>query len=253
MFETYTDIFNLRGIQYHQAMVEYPNARREEFENAIHIAKLEDGNVVCDVPSGGCYLKNFVHKSVKLFSVETSSEFIKQSKKQENNIPLLCQDVSNISLMSESIDRVISLAGSHHLPSKPNFYQEVHRLLKQDGIFCLADVREGSGVAGFLNIFVDQHNSMGHKGEFLNQTTQRELEGVGFQVAYAEPIQYHWRFSHINDMVRYCKLLFGIDQATDAQILEGINTYLGYTATAQECWMNWELYFFQAVKCNNNN
>jgi cyclopropane fatty-acyl-phospholipid synthase-like methyltransferase len=249
MFKTYTDIFNLRGMQYHQAMVEYPDARREEFEHAIHVAKLEDGNVVCDVPSGGCYLKNFVRKSVKLLSIETSVEFIKQSGEQENNTPLLCQDVSNISLLSETIDRVISLAGSHHLPSKPTFYQEVHRLLRQNGIFCLADVREGSGVAEFLNIFVDQYNSMGHQGEFLNQTTQAELEAVGFQVTDAEPIQYYWRFSHVDHMIRYCKLLFGVDQATDAQILDGITTYLGYSDTAQGCLMNWELYFFQGVKC----
>lgn len=249
MFQSYTDIFNLRGMQYHQAMVEYPDARREEFEQAICIANLEDGNLVCDVPSGGCYLNNFIDKSVKLFSVETSVEFIKQSEQQENNISLLCEDVTNISLLSETIDRAISLAGSHHLSSKPAFYQEIYRLLRQNGIFCLADVREGSGVAGFLNTFLDQHNSMGHKGEFLNQATQQELETVGFQVTYAEPIRYHWRFNHIDDMIRYCKLLFGIDQATDTQILDGINTYLGYSNTAQGCLMNWELYFFQGVKC----
>ncbi|MBD2464469.1 methyltransferase domain-containing protein [Oscillatoria sp. FACHB-1407] len=248
MFETYTDIFNLRGMQYHQAIVEYPDARREEFEHTIQAAQLEDGHVVCDVPSGGCYLKQFIRKSVKLFSVETSSAFVKQSQAQENNIPLLCEDVSHIPLISGTIDRAISLAGSHHLPSKPALYQEVHRLLKPNGIFCLADVREGSGVAEFLNIFVDHHNSAGHKGEFLNSATQAELEAVGFHVTYAEPIRYYWRFSQIDDMIRYCKLLFGIDQATDAQILDGIGYYLGFSANSQECLMNWELYFFQGMK-----
>ncbi|HEY9648986.1 MAG TPA: methyltransferase domain-containing protein [Chroococcidiopsis sp.] len=246
--ETYTDIFNIRGLHYHQAMLDYPEARREEFEHAIRIADLEDGQVVCDVPSGGCYLSNFIYKSVKLFSVETSVEFVQRSQPHANNTSLLCEDISAIPLIAGTVDRVISLAGSHHLPSKPAFYREAHRLLSEKGIFCLADVRAGSGVADFLNIFVDRHNSMGHNGDFLTSATQQELEAAGFQVVGAAPICYHWHFESVDAMTRFCTLLFGLDQADPAQVLDGITTYLGYTESPQGCLMNWELYFFKAVK-----
>lgn len=248
MFANYKDIFNARGLDYHQAMMEYPLARQAEFENIINLAELDNNQIVGDIPSGGCYLSNFVRKSIKTISVETSIEFARNSEERDNNVTITCEDVSQIPLLTESLDRAISLAGSHHLPSKPAFYQEVYRLLKSGGIFCIADVRESSGVDGFLNIFVDRYNSMGHQGDFLNQNTKNDLELAGFEVVYASPIAYTWNFAVVEEMVYFCKRLFGIDRATDSQILAGIEQYLGYQIVNDRCHMNWELFFFKAVK-----
>jgi hypothetical protein len=49
-------------------------------------------------------------------------------------------------------------------------------------------------------------------------------------------------------MVYFCKRLFGIDRATDSQVLAGIEQYLGYQIVENQCLMNWELFFFKAVK-----
>ena len=250
MFKEYQDIFDRRGGMYHQAMMKYPLARQQEFEQVIQLSDLQDDQIICDVPSGGCYLKNFIQQKVKLFSVETSEQFLRCSQPSEENNTLLCQDLGHISLMDETIDRAISLAGSHHLENRPAFYQDVRRILKPGGIFCLADVCKGSGVDGFLNTFVDQHNSMGHEGDFLDDTTQLELRQAGFDVPLSQVMAYHWHFQTIAAMVDGCRLLFGIDQASHDQILGAISDYLGYQATHEGCLMNWELYFFQAVKPN---
>ncbi|MBD2579636.1 class I SAM-dependent methyltransferase [Oscillatoria sp. FACHB-1406] len=248
MFPDYKDIFNARGIDYHQAMMEYPLARQLEFKNIISISDLEDNQTVGDLPSGGCYLNNFVKKKVKTISVETSVEFARNAKESENNLTITCEDISKIPLLSETLDRAISLAGSHHLPSQPAFYREVHRLLKPGGLFCLADVREGSGVDGFLNVFVDRYNSMGHQGEFLNQNTTIELEAAGFEILYASPIPYTWNFNSVEEMAYFCKRLFYIDRATEQQVIEAIEQYLGYQVSENQCRMNWELFFFKALK-----
>jgi SAM-dependent methyltransferase len=250
MFTSYKDIFNQRSNLYHQAMVTYPLARKEEFKQILQLADLEDGHVICDIPSGGCYISDFIDQRVKIISIETSAEFIRcsQSQAQENNAVIVCDSFAELPLISESVDRAISLAGLHHQDRKSDFYQESYRLLKKGGILGIADVRKGSGVDGFLNVFVDRYNSMGHKGKFLDEQTKNELEAVGFKVAYHSPISFYWKFDSLQNMIEYCRLLFGIDKANDPQILEGIKQFLGYQILANQYCLNWELYFFKAIK-----
>ena len=248
MFEDYKDIFNQRGNLYHQAMLDYPNARKKEFEAAIDLLDLADGQILCDVPSGGGYINNFIDKTVKVISVETSSEFIRCAKERDRISSMICEEVSNVPLTSETIDRVVSLAGLHHVKHQSHFFQETYRLLKPSGIIAIADVLVESTVDEFLNQFVDANSSMGHKGDFLGNHTISELNSAGFEVTYAEPHQYCWQFDSVESMVRCCKLLFGIDRADNEKTLSGIEQFLGYQVKDHCCLMNWQLYFVQAVK-----
>ncbi|HLO49239.1 MAG TPA: class I SAM-dependent methyltransferase [Kamptonema sp.] len=244
------DIFNQRASLYHQAMLSYPLARAIEFKNIITLSELKDNLIICDVPSGGCYLSNFIQENLKIISIETSSQFLKIAQKTVNNTVELCEDITNISLLSSSIDRVISLAGLHHVENKLNFYKEAYRLLKPSGILCIADVFEDSKVAQFLNIFVDKYNSIGHQGNFLNEKTKEEMESINFQVVHNAAISYHWCFDSVASMVDYCQMLFGLDKANHNQILAGIEKYLGYHVKDEQCYMNWELHFIKSIKSN---
>jgi SAM-dependent methyltransferase len=252
MFKTYKDIFNQRGLYYHQAMVEYPYAREEEFYHTINLAEIKEGNIVCDVPSGGGYLNNFLKDEAKIISVETSAEFLRHCKNKNVGETIICNSLNEIPLEAESVDRVISLAALHHESNKKDFYQESLRLLKNDGLVCLADVMEGTGVSKFLNIFVNEYNSMGHKGEFFNEDTKKDLESIGFDISYASSVSFDWKFDSLKDMVNFCKLLFYIDRADDMQILHGIEKYLEYEKIGNRYYLNWELYFLVARKCNKS-
>src|SRR3954470_22553532 len=75
MFDTYKDIFNARGAAYHQGMLEQPRAREQEFASILRHAKPRDGQVLCDMPSGGGYLRHFVDADVTFICVETSKAF----------------------------------------------------------------------------------------------------------------------------------------------------------------------------------
>jgi SAM-dependent methyltransferase len=223
-------------------------AREEEFFHAIDLADLKDGEVVCDVPSGGCYLGRFIQKNVRLVSVETSIEFVRLGHDARMHQRVLCQDIGCLPLRSQSIDKMISLAGLHHLKDKYPFYEEAYRVLRRGGVLSVADVRKDSGPAKFLNIFVHEYNSMGHQGIFIDDGTQQELEQAGFRVEFAKPIPFFWKFGSIESMANFYKLLFGLNKASPEQVLNGLRTYLGYQGQNGTNCVHWELNYFKAVK-----
>ena len=248
MIDDYRDIFNKRGSAYHQGMVTYPLARAEEFRQIVALADIEDGHTILDIPSGGCYLNSHINKQVKIVSVESAKQFIRKQQSSENYVVLLCKDVTSTPLHTNSIDRVISLAGLHHIMDKHSFFNEAFRLLKPGGLLCIADVWHDTDAARFLNIFVDQNSSMGHKGQFIDETINHNLESVGFEVLQNRLINYYWKFDTALAMADFCQQLFGIDQASRANIITGIEFYLGYISFDDRCLMNWQLQFMKCKK-----
>jgi len=169
MYDSYKEIFNKRGNSYNAAMFDCPNARQNEFNQIIELAEISAGQLVLDIPSGGGYLKNFINAPVKIISVETSSLFIQDLQPTSSQTILLCNDISNTLLPDSCTDRIISLAGLHHIEQRFDLYREMFRMLKPGGYFCMADACTDSNVASFLNVFVNQFNSMGHRGVFLDE------------------------------------------------------------------------------------
>jgi hypothetical protein len=99
-----------------------------------------------------------------------------------------------------------------------------------------------------LNGFVDQHNSMGHQGDFFTSHTISELSACGFNVTHHYRKSYPWLFTDEQAMTQCCRLMFGLDRATDEQIRVGIAGCLGYVNTQAGCAMNWELLFLRGEK-----
>ncbi len=251
MFEkSYKDIFEKRGKEYDLAMNKFPNARDEEFENIIKIADLKNSQTIIDIPSGGCYLSWYLPKNLNLIPVETTKTFSDLCEKNIGKKPIVVEKVSQLPFENESIDRVISLAGIHHLTDeeKENFYKEIFRILKNKGIFALADVFENTPAAKFLNEFVDKYNPMGHKGIFLTEKTPEILSRIGFKIEKSEVINYHWKFKNENEMIEFVRLLFGIFEADTQTLLNGIKNYLGFSKKENKIFLNWQLFFIKAIK-----
>lgn len=233
-------------------MLVHPLARAQEFERLLHQADLQPGMHICDCPAGGGYLGRFVPVPVTLTAIETSSVFVQQVVNAPPQRALLCPDLGKIPLPTASQNRVLSLAGVHHVGDRLALYREWARLLKPGGWVCLADVWQGTAVADFLNGFVHAHNSLGHEGLFLTDRDRLWLAQAGLHITQAELQTYPWTFPTVDDMVQFCRLLFGLDQATDQQIEAGIANHLGYRLTADGCLLNWALYFITAVKLADN-
>ncbi len=248
MFDDYSDIFNQRGASYHAAMRMVPAARREEFASALALLDLRDGLRLIDAPAGGGYLRDHLHHQLIVHQVETSATFAEHAAEAGRGPVILCDRLDRIPLADGSADRVLSLAGVHHLDKQPAFYQEACRLLVPNGIFCLADVAAGSTVDRFLNQFVHQHCSTGHQGHFLGDATANELEQAGFRVVHDQHTHFDWHFRDRQEMTTWCALLFGLDRSDHQTILDGIHSTTGFSEDHHGCHLHWNLRQFKAVK-----
>ncbi len=247
MFDTYNEIFEERGQLYHQAMVEQPRARDQEFENIVAFARLSDGQRICDAPSGGGYLRAYAPSGVRVVSLETSSVFAHLARGNRAPDPLLAT-LEGLPFEAGCFDRVVSAAALHHVEDKPAFHRAAARVLAPGGALCVADVPAGSAVAHFLDVFVDGHSRMGHRGMYVDDDYPKLLEDAGLRVEDAARIPFVWTFETPDAMAAFAQLLFGIDQATLAEVRGGIEQHLGWETVGGRCEMQWELAFFRAAK-----
>lgn len=238
MFENYKDIFNLRGKNYHDAMMNNLNARKNEFMNLFKYFDLNKNEIIADIPSGGGYLSNFIDKYKSLFLVDESEEFLKRSQQKFN---LINSSINDLPIRDEYLDKVYSLAGSHHLEDKKQFFNEVNRILKKNGKFIYADVEEDSKEDRFLNIFVNKYNSLGHNGQFINDETILSLKSVNFQILEIEYKNVNWIFKNKEEMIYFVKNIFGLNLASDDEILNGIIEYLDLHEFEEHIEMDWAL------------
>jgi SAM-dependent methyltransferase len=241
LFEPYDTIFNRRGEAYHRAMQLVPGARRREFSLALDRVGLRHGAVLCDVPSGGGYLVDYLlpNLEVRLVAIDPSEVFARtwEDKRVEWHLAPLHQ----LPIVDAGVDALVSIAGLHHVDDRPLVLREMRRVLRPGGGLYILEVPVGAITDQFLNGFVDSHNSMGHEGRFVDDTFRADLGAAGFRIETDELCRYTWDFSGEAEMIEFIRLMFWLDKASPEAILEGVKDILGVVEDGDGCKMNWEL------------
>jgi len=235
--KTYQELFDQRGSAYDRAMRRYPEARRQEFEQAIEAAAPAPGMVVADVPAGGGYLQAYLPSGCTCLGHEPCASFTNHGAVAGQPTQLL-----PLPWARATVDGAISLAGVHHLDDKRPLFSELHRVVRPGGRLVVSDVAAASAVARFLDGYVGGHNSTGHEGVFLDERTLRELAEAGWTVENAAIRDFHWLFPDRAAMAMFCHELFDLRSSTPADTQAAIEDQLGVSTLANGgAAMHWSL------------
>ena len=230
---------------YHEAMTYCPDARRIEFACAVALAQPQNGEVMVDFPSAGGYLKpylNAVAPESVYHAVEHSPEYV------EAELDVSKGTWQKLNFDDRSIDIVLCLAALHHVyPGRTVFYRECSRVLGAGGRLIIGDVAEGTNAGRFLNEFVDRHSPEGHVARFFQEDIDvPEIESAGLKVSHWEVRDLRWFYPDKQTAITFCRGLFRLGDATDRQVWEGLENYLGIEETEAGIEMGWQLAFIRA-------
>lgn len=225
MFDTYAQIFAKRADEYHHAMKASPRARDAEFHAVLEPIREAASGILCDMPSGGGYLADYLWPGPDYLAIDPAKGFFVEWPKPRQR---LLAEITNVPLADGSVDYVISLAGLHHEPSLPRVFEEMRRLLRTDGRAVLADVAIDTPPARFLNGFVNEHCPLGHEGRFLDERTAPALEAAGFRVTDDQLVEVPWSFDNLDETGEFCRNLFGITALNSTETVEALDREIGF-------------------------
>jgi SAM-dependent methyltransferase len=238
MYDSYAEIFAERGFSYHRAMAECPRARDAEFHAVLEPLSGRTNGLLCDLPSGGGYLAEYLPEGMCYLGVDPSHDFIDACPPGLDRIQA---NVTSVPLDDDAADYIVSLAALHHERDLSAVFQEMHRLLKPGGRAVIADVAADTRPAAFLNGFVDRNNPMGHEGHFLDGHLQGILEDAGLAVADDRLIETPWQFDSLEEAGEFCRKLFYMPTLDPRAVAEAMEREIGLEYANDRPHIRWVL------------
>lgn len=238
MFDTYAEIFEKRAGEYHHGMKSSPRARDHEFRAVLNPIRHSPPGILCDMPSGGGYLVDYLWAGMDYVAVDPATDFIVELPKPLRRIEA---EITNVPLPDGSVDYVVSLAGLHHETSLPRVFGEMRRLLRPGGRAVLADVAVDTAPARFLNGFVAEHCPLGHDGRFLDEQTAPSLEAAGFDILDDGLIDVPWVFDSLEEAGEFGRHLFGMTSLDPAQAAAAMEREIGFDIIDGRPQLRWVL------------
>jgi SAM-dependent methyltransferase len=236
----YDTTFTRRAESYTYAVKQYPGTLEEEFRTAVEMCfPLNAGDCLVNIPAACIEIGPWLPASVEHIPFETNAEFARR-----NGVATAAFDT--IPLKDCVASHVLCLASLHHATGeeRERFYAEAWRVLKPGGRLVLGDVAADTPQASWLNEFVHAHNSLGHCGLFWKEEDAVGLERAGFSVQ-TRMRDYIWKSQDSAGELDFVRHLFGLDLATDAEIIDGLDhSFPGRPA----CSIPWALRYFIGIK-----
>lgn len=238
MFDTYAQIFAKRAAEYHHAMKISPHARDAEFHAVLEPIGRAATGTLCDMPSGGGYLADYLWPELDYLAIDPATDFFVEWPKPRRRI---LAEITNVPLADGSLDYVVSLAGLHHEPSLPKVFGEMRRLMKPGGLVVLADVAIDTAPAIFLNGFVNENCPLGHDGRFLDEQTAPALTAAGFELADDRMLDVPWIFETLEEAGEFCRHLFGMTGLEAQETSAAMDREIGFVVEQGKPMLQWKL------------
>src|SRR4249919_1571033 len=111
-------------------MLRSPHARDAEFHAVLDPIREASSGLVCDMPSGGGYLADYLWPGMDYLAIDPATDFFVEWRRP---LQRLLAKITDVPLADGSVDYIVSLAGLHHEPSLPRVFGEMRRLLRPGG------------------------------------------------------------------------------------------------------------------------
>lgn len=156
---------------------------RAMIESMLRVAnpRLRLGKVL-DVGCGtGAILDQLKPHSQALVGVDISSEAMRYCRMRQHT-DLIQTDAVNVPLPSAEFDTITAIGLIEHLNDDDAFLEEMHRLLRADGVFVML-------TSSFPYLWSMHDEANHHKRRYYLRSLQRKIHSAGFRTV---------RFSHLN-------------------------------------------------------
>ncbi len=128
---------------YTEISEEFDKTRKNKWEEFDTFLKyIKDKNIVADIGCGNGRFYDFLkkHRTTKYIGIDNNKKLLEKAKEQKD-AKFIKGDLLKIPLKKESVNVVLEIASLHHIPSvelREKAIKEVHRILKNNGIFIVS-------------------------------------------------------------------------------------------------------------------
>lgn len=247
--------FDIRGKLYGLAMEMAPVAREGDLDAMCEWLQLGGDERIVDLAAGtGYFTKRFVDSTQgEVIAVDPStvqlSELDRLCAGRATCISGSPDNKEAMRQISEgSVDVVSSFGGLHHVLDQRMMMEEVARILRPGGQFTAADVCADTSLARHFDEFVAEKCITGHEATWLSEARLRELaEGLPLKLEKVEVVPLTWKFTTKREMALFFRGLHAYD-LTEKEIVDDLQTALGYTECDGAIHLNWPMIFFRFVR-----
>jgi SAM-dependent methyltransferase len=231
--------FDLGGASYDDAMVDQPDARREEFAFVVDLLDPVAGERILDLPAGGGQLAAHVPAGIAPIAVESAASFLERCRAR--GLTVVESDLAGSAIASAGAEAIVSVAGIHHEPDHAALLRAWRRLLVPGGRVVLADVVAGSAVAEFLDGFVADHHPLGHVGTYLGTDLADVARRAGWVDVEVTDGAYHWWFADDEALEDYAVTLFGLHDVPRGAVVAAAEAGPGLDRVDGRVGLRWGL------------
>jgi len=235
---------------FNEANRAYPRARKTERDLLTDLLDPRPGDTVVDAMAGGGYLAEGIRErtggAARILCIDPAPSF---TDSIAPDFERLTAHADALPLATGAVARVASLAGIHHLGRVQEFFCEAFRILAPGGRFAVADALAGSPAARWLDGPVDRLSDIGHDGRFpaANDLAQM-LRAAGFSDVEETTRAYTWDFPDLDALAWFCKRLFRLQRADEAEVRGAVLDTLRVTSDDAGVHMEWGLAFAAGVR-----
>jgi len=231
------EIWDQRGNKYEESITTWPLAMFNNVKLLLSKLELSKRDIILEFSAGSGFFTIEMAKTklyAKITALDVSKKMLKclqektQKEKLDNISILLEKNPSLPSVADESISKIITLGGFHHVFDQIIVMKSFYRVLKKGGKAVIADFRDNSKTQEHFDHTVRKYSSTGHDALFLSKSHLLNLASIaGFTNVNVYDVDIDWPLPSLKDLGKFFVLHHDLRNINEKEVIELVDKYLG--------------------------